>query len=360
MTGYDVLVVGLGPAGSSAAAAAARAGARVLAVDRRATPGLPVQCAEFVPMLLSADTGAVQAAAIQDIAAMETYLGAACEHTPDFRGRMIDRAAFDAALVAEARAAGAEVATGAPFAGVRDGIARIGGRTVTAKAIVGADGPRSSVGRLAGLVNRDLVEARQITVPLRSPHRATDIFLSAEIEGGYGWLFPRGSEANLGLGVAPRARGRLKALLSDLRDRLVAEGRIGPAQGRLTGGAIPVGGLVGPAGRIGGVPVLLAGDAAGLANPITGAGINAAVLSGRRAGEAAAAVAAGMAAAADDYAEEIADLFGPSLALALRRRRELMAHYDRGALPAASDLKRSWIAFGDYWAREPVHVEEPA
>ena len=55
-----------------------------------------------------------------------------------------------------------------------------------------------------------------------------------------------------------------------------------------TGGAIPVGGMLKPWGRLGAALVLLAGDAAGLANPVTGAGIAAAVQSGRLAGEAAA------------------------------------------------------------------------
>ncbi len=46
----DVLVVGLGPAGSRAAEAAARAGLRVIALEKRGEPGSPVQCAEFVPL----------------------------------------------------------------------------------------------------------------------------------------------------------------------------------------------------------------------------------------------------------------------------------------------------------------------
>lgn len=357
----DVLVVGLGPAGASAAATAARAGARVLAVDRRANPGLPVQCAEFVPALLGAETGAVRIAALQDIAAMDTFLGPEREHTPDFRGVMIDRAAFDAALVAEAAAAGAQIETDTPLHSIADGVATLGnGERIVPQVVIGADGPRSTVGRLAGMVNPALVEARQVTVPLLRPHDATDIFLSAGIAGGYGWLFPRGAEANLGLGVTPGVRGRLKALLEDLRAGLIAEGRIGDGTSRLTGGAIPVGGIAGLAGRIGPLPALLAGDAAGLTHPITGAGINAAVLSGRMAGQAAAQMVVGRADAAADYAEEIEDLFGPSLALALRRRNELLAHYARGALPGAPDLRRAWIAFGDYWRREPMHEEEPA
>ncbi len=80
-----------------------------------------------------------------------------------------------------------------------------------------------------------------------------------------------------------------------------------------------------PAGRLGRPAILLAGDAAGLTNPVTGAGINAAVISGTLAGEAAARICGGDAdAAGTDYAEESADLFSSSLARALARRRELM------------------------------------
>lgn len=361
MSQPDVLVVGLGPAGSSAAAAAARMGARVLVVDRRPRPGWPVQCAEFVPPLLSMETAAVKVAALQEIGAMQTFVEGACAHTPDFRGVMIDRAQFDAALVEEARASGARILTATSFHGPVSGGFRLGsGVVVRPRVIVGADGPRSAVGRLAGLENPALVEARQITVPLLSAHAATDIFLSERIEGGYGWLFPRGAEANLGLGLVPEARAQLKPLLEDLRQDLITQGRIGQGRRRLTGGAIPVGGIVGPVGRIGAMPALLAGDAAGLANPITGAGINAAVLSGRLAGTAAARLAGGHEPAADDYAEEIEDLFGPSLALARARRAELLSIYARGARPDARALRRSWIAFDDYWRASSERMEEPA
>jgi flavin-dependent dehydrogenase len=105
-----------------------------------------------------------------------------------------------------------------------------------------------------------------------------------------------------------------------------------------------------PAGEIGRSLVLLAGDAAGLANPVTGAGINPAVISGRLAGEAAADALNGRADAGHRYAEEIEDLFKASLDQALARRRELMRIYARGGRPAAADLQRGWIAFPQYWA----------
>lgn len=357
-TRVDILVVGLGPAGAAAAEAAARAGHRVLAVERNAKAGLPVQCAEFVPQMIGADVPDVSASRVQDIAEMETYVGAdPADLTPDFRGYMIDRAAFDQALIAKAQAAGAECRFGAPVQAIgRDGGITLGGAAagedVAATIIIGADGPRSPVGRAAGRVNIDLVETRQITVDLLRPHRATDIFLRPEIVGGYGWLFPKGGVANLGLGVVPERKATLKPLLDALHAQLVAEGRLGARVHRTTGGLIPVGGIVGLAAHIGAVPVLLAGDAAGLTNPVTGAGINAAVVSGRLAGEAAAALLGGDPGALEDYDEEVRDTFGPSVALAVRRRRAVMEAYREAALPGAEALRGGWIAYPGYWTRD--------
>lgn len=363
----DVLVAGLGPAGASAAAAAAAAGARVIAVDRRSQPGLPVQCAEFVPQMLGMDTGAVSAARIQPIATMETYLGdSAADITPDFRGQMIDRAAFDTALAAAARDRGADCRFGTLIRSVApDGTVTLAdGTALRARVLIGADGPRSAVGRAAGLPNTELVETRQITLDLLVPHEATDIFLRPEIEGGYGWLFPKGKRCNLGLGIVPEKKHLLKPLLSELHMELLCARRTGPHVHATTGGSIPVGGIVGLSARLGQTAVLLAGDAAGLVNPVTGAGINTAVLSGQMAGRAAADCAAGDADAPADYAEEARDVFGPSIALALSRRRALIAAYAGGRTPDDVALRRGWIAYDTYWDRTPVPAEleekEPA
>lgn len=351
----DVLVVGLGPAGASAAGAAAARGLRVLAVERNPTPGEPVQCAEFLPLMIGMQAPSLGDSRLQGIDAMHTFLpGAPVEVTPGFRGTMIDRARFDRHLIAQAMQAGAECRFGTPLRALDpDGTAMLGdGERVRARAIVGADGPRSRVGAAIGAVNAELVETRQVSVDLPDPHDATDIFLDAGIVGGYAWLFPRGGTANLGLGVAASERARLKPLLDALHARLLAEGRVGARVHRHTGGAIPVGGIVGPVGRLGDSAVLLAGDAAGLVNPVTGAGIPAAVMSGRMAGLAAAGWATGDADAPADYAEDIDDTFGASLALALRRRRAIMDTYRRGDLPTAGDLRKGWIAFPQYWTHE--------
>ncbi|MFZ2100458.1 MAG: NAD(P)/FAD-dependent oxidoreductase [Oricola sp.] len=351
----DVLVVGLGPAGASAAAEAAGRGLSVLAIERNAEPGLPVQCAEFVPMMIGMEMPDLGDARVQAISEMNTFVsGEDAVVTPDFRGWMVDRARFDRHLIARAILAGAECRWSMPLRGLdANGMATIGdGETVKAKVVVGADGPRSRVGEAIGAVNVELVETRQITIDLLDPHAATDIFLNPEIVGGYAWLFPRGAVCNLGLGVIPEHKARLKPLLDALHARLVAEGRVGKECIRHTGGLIPVGGLVGPVGALGETAVLLAGDAAGLTNPVTGAGIPSAVMSGRMAGAAAASLVRGDADASAGYAEELDDIFGPSLALALRRRREILDTYRQGRLPDNGDMRNAWIAFPQYWMKD--------
>lgn len=343
----DVLCVGLGPAGARAAWAAASRGLSVLAIDRKPRSGRPVQCAEFVPALLGVDMPDLRAYTEQRIAAMETFVeGGAAHRVEPFPGGMIDRADFDTRLVADAIYAGADCRFGVNVRAIgNDGTVALSGDTIVhPRLIVGADGPRSIVGRAIDRVNTALVETRQVTVPLKQAHDATDIFLSAELPGGYAWLFPKARVANLGAGVDPAWKHGLKRIVDALHERLVAEGRVGAAVMSTTGGAIPVGGPLVPRGRLGLTAVLLAGDAAGLANPITGAGIAAAFQSGTLAGEHAARWLSGHAAALGDYEEELDTLFGPSLRRALARRAERLH-----ARPTPAALRRSWIAFPEYW-----------
>ena len=349
----DVVVAGLGPAGSCAAAAAAAAGASVVALERRREAGTPVQCAEFVPALLGNDVACVSAVTQQPIARMLTYIeGPAPDETQHFPGRMIDRAAFDRLLASDAARAGARCRYETPIRRIdADGTIHTSDRRrLRPRILIGADGPHSRVGAAIGAINREIVATRQITVPLMRAHDATDIFLHADYRGGYAWLFPKGAVANLGLGMAPSARAQLKPLLAALHRELASSGRVGPQCLGLTGGAIPVGGRLRAIGALGSTHVLLAGDAAGLTNPVTGAGISAAVQSGTLAGRAAAARLAGDLDAIDDYEEELGALFDASLARALRRRRELLARYAHRSRPHRAEMRAGWIAYPEYWA----------
>ena len=360
----DVLVVGLGPAGSRAAEIAARAGATVVALEKRAKAGSPVQCAEFVPSMIERDVPAVGEVTEQTIARMLTFVedGERADETPEFRGRMLDRGKFDRMLAADAAKAGADCRYGVAVLSID-----VAGTVHTAqgdfkpRVLIGADGPRSRVGAAIGQVNRELVETRQVTVPLVLPHDATDIFLSADYRGGYGWLFPKGAVANVGIGISvdgaladnKSTRRGLKEMLLALLQRLARERRIGTKTYALTGGAIPVGGRLQSIGKLGDTVVLLAGDAAGLTNPVTGAGISSAVQSGAMAGRAVADYLRRDAQALGSYEQELSDIFDAALDRARRRRREVLATYDHGGKPDARALADGWIGSPRYWRPEP-------
>jgi geranylgeranyl reductase family protein len=357
----DVLVIGLGPAGASAAAEAARRGCAVVAVDRKREAGIPVQCAEFVPAMIGIDVGDLSRAVCQRIESMLTFVE---DDTPDvtenFPGHMLDRATFDAALIAAAQRVGARCELGVSVRGIEpDGVVALSdGTTMRSRVLVGADGPRSVAGRAIGRVNTELVETRQITVPLARPHAATDIYLASDIPGGYGWMFPKGAAANVGAGVDPAHKDRLKAIVARLHDLLVDRRQVGRTVLGVTGGAIPVGGMLTPTGWLDAALVLLAGDAAGLANPVTGAGIAAAVHSGGLAGRAAADWVAGVGDAASDYQDELESVFGPALERAVRRRRELAQSLAQANVNSKAALRRGWIAYPQYWAAPQPHRME--
>lgn len=350
----DVLVIGLGPGGSSAAAAAATAGCKVLAVDRRHEVGVPVQCAEFIPLPLSGDARA-PGVVLQRVTGMTSVLPSGAVLRSPFPGLMIDRARFDRALADAAEAAGAQTRTESLLRALDPAsrCARIdtpaGTLEVEYGVLVAADGPHSTVAALLGLPRLATVNTRQYTVPLARAHADTDIWLSDDYPGGYAWLFPKGALANLGLGMDPCVDNDMKTPLDRLHRKLVAEGRVGAEIVCRTGGAIPVGGL---RERLAVGDTLFVGDAAGLTHPITGAGIAAAVQSGERAGTAAAARLAGDRHAFDEYDGDIRDQFGPALARAVQRRRELARVW---RTPAAGDdrvHRRGWIAFPEYFLEE--------
>lgn len=354
MTKIDALVVGLGPAGSVAAATIARSGARVVAFERKREIGLPVQCAELMPQIVAQEAGDVRVAVRQYVDAMQVFVETEdSDCVPNFPGRMIDRAAFDAKLAGDAMAAGVDCHLSASVRSIdaRGEVITNRGEKFAARVIIGADGPHSVVGLAIGHVNTEFAETRQKTVTLAAPYGATDIFLSADIIGGYGWLFPKATTANLGVGVAAERKAGLKRLLDQLHAKLVEDGRVGREALRHTGGSIPVGGLVGPVGRLGDTFVLLAGDAAGLTNPISGAGINSAVISGALSGDAAVRLLAGEQNGIADYRDEIEALFKPGLDRALKHRNRLLAGYANGGRPQPSALRGAWIAYDAYWER---------
>jgi geranylgeranyl reductase family protein len=356
----DVLVVGFGPAGARAAAAAARAGCSVIGIERKKIVGLPVQCAEFIPLPMA--RYARDETRAQPIAGMATWLPSGARTQRAFGGLMISRDRFDQALAREAQAEGAILWTDSVLRSVDAAacVARVstagGLRDIRYRLLVAADGPLSSVAACVGLQRLAVVGTRQYTVPLAREERDTEVWLSPRYPGGYAWLFPKGAVANLGLGLDPALDADLKAPLDELHAVLVKEGRVGPEVLLRTGGPIPVGGL---REHLVVDRVLFAGDAAGLTHPITGAGIAQAVVSGDRAGAAAARWLSGRSRALAEYEEELREEFGPAIDRALAARRRMTGLWGTPRANEDAVHKAAWIAFDEYFS-PPHGAEEPS
>ncbi|MFN7224837.1 MAG: geranylgeranyl reductase family protein [Paracoccaceae bacterium] len=294
MPSHDVLVIGAGPAGASAAMTARKLGLRVALIDKAAFPrdklcgggvtGRAFGYARRVFGQLPDDLFHVSRS-VRFCAGTET-LGQVGRAPQIY---LTSRVSFDAALRARAVAAGADDFCGqrlvecAPEAGR---VTLANGRELTAPLVVGADGVHSVVAR--NLFGRAFDPATigfalEVEVP-GDPGPDTELDMTA-LPWGYGWDFPKAQGRTLGMGgVSVQEKHLRPKFESWLRDR-----GVDPATVRIKGHHLPSGASNAKPGR---GSVLLAGDAAGLVDPITGEGIGWAILSGQLAAEAVAAALA--------------------------------------------------------------------
>ena len=327
---FDVVVAGAGPAGSVAALVLARGGARVALVDKAEFPR-DKACGDLIGprgVGLLDELGVSVPDAGQGADLLVVGPSGHRSRLPAFPGRaypghgvVVPRVVLDDALRAAAVAAGAEpvrarvsAADTGPDGRLRALLASDGQR-LEADAFIGADGALSPVARLAGMLNPDTALwgfAIRAYLPAEVPLPLLVLLDAApwRIYPGYGWLFPgENGQANVGIGVGLGTRRRQAPLRGDLARfcaQLRSAGDLAPdAQpGPVTGGWLRMGGTGAPpaAGN-----VLLAGDAAGLINPLQGEGIAPAMVSARLAAQCLLA-SPGQAAAA--YTEAVAAAFG--------------------------------------------------
>lgn len=343
MERVDVLIVGGGPAGSSCAYRLAQAGSRVLVVDIKKKIGSPVQCAEFVPVQLYhqfMEFFPAEAVA-QKVKSMLHFTPWGEVVSMWSEGFVLNREVFDSHIARLAEERGAVYLLRTQFLGFEDGYAwleRIDTRerfAVKVDLVVGADGPRSKVARLTGEGTKSFLSTAQFTMKLSVPVMDLLVYFRDYIPGGYGWVFPKGSLANVGVGVDPAYGVNVMESLARFVEELLKEGLVEKQIVRKTGGWIPADGLL-PLVR---GKVLLVGDAGGFCHPITGAGIANAVVSGYMAGK---AILEG---ALEGYEEEAQEVFGPTLWRASEKRRKHMKRWDN----LEEIIPKTWIAFEDYW-----------
>jgi digeranylgeranylglycerophospholipid reductase len=300
----EVAVVGAGPAGAMAARYAALEGATTVLIDRRARPGIPVQCGEFLPHMATIEQMMPEAKDLDDLLApaqealslrtREIWLVAPSgkEYKLPFDGFSMDRDRFDAALVRSAASAGAEVVMGTsvrkvdtgPEHGIlhatRQGKAPI---EVRAQVVIGADGPHSLIRRAMEVPGpKRLSPCIQWTVEADLPP-VVEMHFGSLAPWGYAWVIPKKGSANIGLGVTGRPDRTMSSMLKAFIERKGIDVRDGPL--RMTGGHVP---STGPLDTTVSGRYLLAGDAAGHVMATNGGGIPTALVGGRAAGLAAA------------------------------------------------------------------------
>lgn len=303
---WDVVVIGAGPAGATAAHAAAVTGRRVLILEKSELPRYKTCGGGIIGSSRDALPPGFELPLRDRVHAVTFSLNGRLTRTKRSRQMLfglISRPEFDNALVDAAREAGAEVRTGVTVSRVeqhgpgvpdRRTVAIVlssgggpGGKgveeTVYARAVVGADGSASRIGAHVGvkLDQVDLGLEAEIPVPSSvAEDWAGRVLIDwGPLPGSYGWVFPKGDSLTVGVISARGDGSATKRYLDDFIARLGLAGfEPSVSSGHLTRCRADDSPL--SRGR-----VLVCGDAAGLLEPWTREGISYALRSGRLAGE---------------------------------------------------------------------------
>jgi digeranylgeranylglycerophospholipid reductase len=339
----DILVVGAGPAGATAARYAAAKGAKVTIIERRPEVGVPVRCGEMMPsneeiLKMFPNAGDItelfdipRHLRVREIKGIRLIDPNGKERLLDFSGYTTDRDRFDKHLVAEAEKEGAELITNCSFRRSVRSSARISTdhvlegeeRHIAAtslgeieyKVIIGADGPGSRTARSLGLQkNKDPYPA--VTAQAKGDFEPyVQMFFGGVAPGAYSWIIPKKGQANVGVGFSPKfADGTPSEYFEKFRKKhdleiiTKLEGKHVPSEGMLPK-------LVSEEG-IG----MIVGDAAGQVIPVNGGGLPLALIAGKVCGEVA-GDSIFRSRGLKDYQDECVKVFQKPLRIAANNKR---------------------------------------
>jgi geranylgeranyl reductase family protein len=316
MEQFDVIIVGAGPAGSTAAYRLARKGVRVLLLDKARFPR-------------DKPCGAcVTAHALHELPVdIQPVVERTVDHIEfSFRGHrgvrraghrllacMTQRRRLDHFLVEQAATAGATCRDGEKVDEISEHGVRINGKLIAAELLIGADGVNGVSARSLGLGGDNVyavalegnLSYNRVSDPERW-RRMVTLELGTML-GGYGWIFPKGDHLNVGVGgwvsEGPRLREQFKIFCRRHGfDNAKVEGLRGY---RLVARR--------PGSPLAGIRTLLVGDAAGLIDPLLGDGLSSAFVSARLAADAALDFLAGQITTLEPYEHAVIAELGPMI-----------------------------------------------
>ena len=320
MDRFNAIVVGAGPAGSTAAYHLARAGARVLLLDRARFPrdkpcggGLTIRAVRQLPV-------SPEPVVEHVVDRMELRL----RYTECFERRsaqplilMTQRRRLDHFLVEQAAEAGGEVRDGVKVTEIgaddRTAWATVDGRRIEGDTLIGADGANGTSRKalqlggsyVLGVAFEGNVAYGDVS---EERYRRIAAIELGTIPGGYGWVFPKGDHVNVGVGGWESAAPKLRHHLGELcRAHGIDEARVGSLRGHRLPLRRP--GSIAARGR-----ALLVGDAAGLVDPLSGDGMYEAFVSSRIGADCVLDLLGGRAASLHPYNERLSRSLGAMIA----------------------------------------------
>ena len=406
----DVLIIGGGPAGSSLSYYLANNGIKVILAEKKKNIDTPLRCAEFVPANIAGLFDFKIYGINNQIDFMDTYVSPATENKDfemtsqtDSPGFILDRDCFVKDIIERFEKLGGKFIKSSKALVVQNKETYSSSPTffnsvqskdntrlsfyinnyinnsfsaipedyiittflnnnskdifnIKSKIVAGADGPFSFIGRLIGSINKSFIFAMQENLKIKdSKPNHLKIFFSPFIKCGYGWIFPKTHSINLGIGIdCPKNLKRIFKLfknhlqnseilnIDNMRDDFYKNN----SNKKITG-LIPISGIVKK-------PVygnfILIGDAAGLCNPITGAGIFNAIYSAKLASE---IIIKSLKKNDLKILDEIKEIyikeFEQSINRAIKKRAYMKQNWQNKMLPFSDLLRTTWIAYKDYW-----------
>ncbi|MFT7646022.1 MAG: geranylgeranyl reductase family protein [Candidatus Poriferisodalaceae bacterium] len=309
MSAHDLVIIGAGPAGATAAITAARAGASVMLLDKATFPrdkccgdGLTALALRELDHLGLDPARLPTWQAIDSVAVRSPdgrHANLALPSGSGLHAAVVRRAELDAELVSMAVEAGAQLVEGAVFSSLSDPagdtltVTCADGTAHEARHVIAADGMWSPVRRHLGLTpdgyRGEWHAFRQYFTATGEQSRRLWVWFEPDLLPGYAWSFPLADgRINVGFGVVRNGGldgGELKRIWAGLLNRPHVREVVGDVVPEGVHKAWPIPANM-PSATLAHGRVLFVGDAATVTDPMTGEGIGQAIETGRLAAQA--------------------------------------------------------------------------